>query len=285
MDGGGNSNVGHGVQPGHGGGDGGGFLDGGHHDHGSHSMHGGDGGGFLNNVLGYNQHNGQHSFISHLLGLDHDAHGGGHAQHGTGTPTGHAPSQTPIWNSAMQAMKLEHAIDGIKITTNGWFFIMFAGFISWLFVLYWIRHHEPFADAVLGKGTVQSPTLAADRRMMDNCREAMPIRTNPNQQLFVPIPQQFGASSAAAANPQPMPNAPPSSTETPWMPPATLPQTQSAAQANTAALPTYNLGPYADNGIYTPQANAVSLSQANGPAVNMPVPSASGPRLRTIVNR
>jgi hypothetical protein len=180
MDGGGHDHGGHAMHGG--GGDGGGFMDGGGHDHGhhGHAMHGsgGDGGGFLNHILGYNNNGGHHSFLSHLLGLDHDAHHhGGHSGHGgEGVQiAGQNPSQTPIWTSALQGMKLSHALEGVNISINAWFFIFYMICIFWLFLVYWIRHHEPLANAVLGRGAAKYETAAEDRRIIDNCRDATPI--------------------------------------------------------------------------------------------------------------
>ncbi|CAN5735938.1 hypothetical protein BH10CYA1_BH10CYA1_34240 [soil metagenome] len=194
-----------------GGGDGGSFMDGGGHDHGhhGHATHsgGGDGGNFLNHVLGYNNNTGHHSFLSHLLGLDHDAHhhgghgDGGHdhghdGSHGDG---GQNPSQTPIWTSALQGMKLSHALEGIKVSINVWFFFFYMMCIFWLFLVYWIRHHEPLANGVLGRGAAKYETAAADRRIIDNCRDATPIRTSQNQACYAPMPAEFHDPSAQQA--------------------------------------------------------------------------------------
>lgn len=214
MDGGGHDHGGHAMHGG--GGDGGGFMDGGNHDHGhhGHAMHGsgGDGGGFLNHILGYNNDGGHHSFLSHLLGLDHDAHHhGGHHDGGHGGEgvqnAGQNPSQTPIWTSALQGMKLSHALEGVNISLNAWFFIFYMICIFWLFLVYWIRHHEPLANAVLGRGAAKYETAAQDRRIIDNCRDATPIRTSQSQAYYAPMPKEFHdpnaqrAITAAAFNP------------------------------------------------------------------------------------
>ncbi len=195
-----------------GGGDGGGYMDGGGHDHGhghGHAMHGGggDGGNFLNHILGYNNNTGHHSFLSHLLGLDHDAHHhGGHGDggHDHGHDGGHGdggqnPSQTPIWTSALQGLKLSHALEGINISVNVWFFFFYMMCIFWLFLVYWIRHHEPLANAVLGRGAAKYETAAADRRIIDNCRDATPIRTSQSQACYAPMPATFHDPSAQEA--------------------------------------------------------------------------------------
>lgn len=201
MDGGGHDHGGHAMH-GHGG-DGGGFMDGGNHDHG-HGGHGighqGGDGNFLSNLLGYNDHSGHHSFLSHLLGLDHDAHHGGHGiGHHGGEGGGQAPSQTPIWSSALQGIKLEHAFEGVSISINVWFAIFYALCIFWLFCIYWIRHHEPFANQVLGRGAAKYETAAADRRIIDNTRDATPIRTSAGQSYYAPMPAEFVDPAAKAA--------------------------------------------------------------------------------------
>jgi hypothetical protein len=293
MDGGNNDHGGH--NPGHGsGGDGGGFMDG--HDHSGHQTHSGHGSGgggsnFLNHLLGYNSDTGHHSFLSHLLGLDHDAHHGSHGGHGGlhgGDGAGQNPSQTPIWTSALQGLKLSHALEGLNISTNVWFFFFYLCCIAWLFVIFWLRHHEPLANSVLGKGNAKYETAAADQRIMDNCRDATPIRTSQNQQLFAPMPSQFNdpaaqqAIAAAAANPAP------TMMGTTWMPPAALPQaappteTPSATQAMASY---YNQASPFGSPVITPQ----MIPNPSGPGHLVALPMSQNPgsqqRLKMIINR
>lgn len=219
MDGGGHDHMGHAGGDGggfydsghdHGGHDHGHFADGGHdhgdhghfhegghdhggHDHGAHG-HSGERGNFLSQALGLDQKHHGHNFISHLLGLDHDAHHHGHMHDGGhGGEAGNqytAVSQMPIWTSALQSMKLSHFTKGITISANFWLLMMFMGFTSWLFVVYWIRHHEPLANAVIGTRVVGTPTANYDRRMLAGIREAFPARVSPDGgQIFVPSPK------------------------------------------------------------------------------------------------
>ncbi|HEY9715701.1 MAG TPA: hypothetical protein V6C72_19660 [Chroococcales cyanobacterium] len=187
--GGGQNNVGHGIQMGNGGD---GFLHG--HDHGSVVPGQNGDGGFVNNLLGFNQHHGQ-SFISHLLGLDQPQQG--HAQH---VQQGQAPSQTAIWNMAWGSLKPANLLHGITISANVWWLILFLGYISWLFVLYWIRHHDPFTDATIGTRAPQTATSSYDRRVIDHCRGATPVKTSQSGGLgsvFVPIPRNAGQAMPA----------------------------------------------------------------------------------------
>ncbi len=189
------------------------WADGGH-DHGS--MHDGGGhdgaqfmhspqadqpfadGGALGSLLNHSAQN-QHGFLAHLLGLDHD--GGGHAHSGHsvhGNATGHV-SQTAIWSSALQSLKMSDFTHGLNFTPAMGMFFLFAGFVSWLFILYGIRHNEPLANSILGTAPVsQGPAAycqAADRRIV-NATRAMPI---PLQGQGAPgeLPGQNGAPQSA----------------------------------------------------------------------------------------
>ena len=184
MDGGGNGDSG-GGQPMHSGGDS--YVDGGGHDHhhGDGFM-GGDGhdhqGASLASILGLSSQQ-QHNFIAHLLGLDHDTHvglGGGQ------------PSQIPYWAVAMQGLKVSHFFEGFSIQPSLWMLIMFSTFITWLFCISWIRHHEPIANAAIGTGAAMSASLdshqvfssAAIRTEMP---PTMPDGSAPDQPAVAPI--------------------------------------------------------------------------------------------------
>lgn len=181
-----------------------GFMDGGHdhgghdhgHDHGGHDHahhdHGHDRG--HGNQHGHSHGGEKHNFISHLLGLDGEAHeGGGEGAAEAGGQEGQNPSQTAIWNNVVHSMG--SIFKGVRITGNFLFLCLFIGFFSWLFVLYWIRHHEPLANQVLGTGAAQSATAHADRRIIRGAREAMPLKTSDNfGQFYVPNSPPAGAA-------------------------------------------------------------------------------------------
>jgi hypothetical protein len=286
MDGGGHDHGGHAVHSGHGG-DGGGFMDGGQQNH-HHGMHmGGDGGGGLNiaSLLGLNQQ-GHHSFLSHILGLDHNTHHGAHGHSGMQSGAVHNPSQSPMWSSALQGVKLSNFFQGITISANAWLAIMFMGFISWLFVLYFIRHHEPFANAVLGSSAAQSPTADFDRRMIANVKEAFPLHT-PNMGLYAPSPPARTAPpGSASAAPLPATYMAPSAfapmpvqTLTPVLPSTGYP-------APNPGATTFAAGPFgqpiAGNNFY--QSPPSQFNSAT-PYMNVPQYLQYGTRLRSIVSR
>jgi hypothetical protein len=161
-------------------------IDHGGHDHGSHGVHHGHG-------------QGGHNFLAQILGLDQADHA--HlAHHGGEGAEGLAPSQSASWNSALQGLKLENLIAGINITPNFLLFMLFACFVGWLGVIYWIRHHEPFANQVLGSSAAFAPTVGADRVLINSARDANPIKTSAESGLvYSPQPtQNSGASSGAS---------------------------------------------------------------------------------------
>ncbi|SRR5579885_2877033 len=181
---------------------------GGHGGH-MHAGHGGDGGGFAQSFThGGHQH---HGFFSHLLGLDHD-HGhhlhGGHQHGGQGVHTDPTPQGSPSWSSPLQAVKLSDVLQGINVTPNVLFLFLFFAFFGWLFVIYWVRHHDPMAHTQIGQSRRwgYASTATVDRQIVAGMRHAVPIRTSPyTGDVYVPTgtlaPVAGMASSAMAAVP------------------------------------------------------------------------------------
>jgi hypothetical protein len=216
--------------------------------YGSHGVHSPNGGsdGNLSGFLGGDEH--AHNLISHLLGLDHDAHIG--APHGVGphaTVQGQSlqgPAGSASWKKALSAVRLSDVLQGVKLTPNMLFMMLYASFVSWLFVIYWIRHHEPLANSVLGTAAPGSATAAADRRIIAGTKLAFPARTSEQTgDIYVPGEQNITTAShddtrghvaLPASLPLPVPPVPPVPAPEPQpMPLSTVggffPQTQSYA--------------------------------------------------------
>jgi len=147
-------------------------------------------------------------------GHDHGHDHGDHADHSDhGHDGGHQPSQTPIWSQALQGLKITDLINNIRITPNHLLLFMFCGFTGWLGVIYWIRHHEPLANHVLGSGAAYTANAYADRQLINAAREALPVKTTSGSGL-VYTPGITNAMSAypnynqAAAQPAPAVAAP-----------------------------------------------------------------------------
>jgi hypothetical protein len=244
--------------------------------------HGGGEGINIASLLGLNQHH-HNGFIAHLLGLDHNVHHG-HSQMGH-APIGN-PAQMPFWAAALQALKPSTFFQGINISANFWLAVMFLGFIGWLFVVYWIRHHEPFSNAVLGTGAAQSATANYDRRMMAEIRDAIPINNSAQgETIYVPDPGSF-----AQLPPGGTANATPPSA----IYPADTAMSNSSIVPQAAMMPVNaNAAPAAMPLTPMPQMSAPSafygsppvMMNGAAPMVNVPIYAQSGTKIRTLVAR
>jgi hypothetical protein len=173
-------------------------------------------------------------------------------------------------------------LQGINVTPNFLFILLFAGFIGWLFVIYWVRHHEPLANSVLGTSVASSPTAAADRRLIAGTKIAFPTRTCAEMgDIYVPTPQAPAAANAAAAATLPANTSsfgtamslPPA----PVPIPAPAPDPQPTPLSFAAAPATTGTGLYPAP-VYAPPA-------AVGSAFLVPEPQPAGARVKMIVNR
>ncbi len=135
-------------------------------------------------------------------GFDH-GHDHGHDGHDHGHDGGHQPSQTPIWSQAMQGLKISDFINNIKITPNHLLLFMFLAFTGWLGVIYWIRHHEPLANHVLGSGSAYTANAYADRLLINGAREAIPVKTTATSGMV------YTPGTANAMSPTPVYGGPP----------------------------------------------------------------------------
>jgi hypothetical protein len=115
----------------------------------------------------------QNGFLAHLFGVENKR------------PTG-----TVTWQHTLQALNMTNLLQGIKITPNFLFLLLFAGLVGWLFIIYWIRHNEPFANSVLGTHYAPAPTAHVDRQLVAGTKEALPFRTSQTTgDIYVPTPQ------------------------------------------------------------------------------------------------
>jgi len=181
------------------------------------------------------------------------------------------PQGSSTWTSALRGLKLSDALQGINVTPNTLFLILFLGMGLWLYVVYWVRHHEPLANRVLGTGAAQSATAQADRRLVGRMRNALPFHTGPTTgALYVPnSPDALAAGTAAP--PYGAPAAPPA-------PANPLPGAASAGMpaSGPVSLPLDQAGPQ-------PQAGCAS-EQVPG-AYKLPIQTGGLTRLKTVVSR
>jgi hypothetical protein len=193
-------------------------------------------------------------------------------------------------------MKLSDVLQGINVTPNFLFLLLFLGFTAWLGVVYWVRHHEPLANHVLGtgNGAAQSASAIADRRLVAGIKKTLPIRTSHETgEFYVPIPhgneiihsghygspahyaalgQHSGPSAAYgqthASGQMPLPSPP--------VPPTPSPQPQPTP-----------LGEYYNQGMggFPNNPYAQPMAAPGGAAYMVPVPHTAGTRVKMIVNR
>lgn len=157
------------------------FMDGGNHDGGHHGISHGiqmdssqNQGAALHGTVGHGHGQG---IIAHILGLDQNAQVNHSAQAGHSS-AGHVPAQTPFWSSALQGVKIGNVFQGINITPNFLLLLLFSWMVAWLGVIYWIRHHEPLANQVLGSSGAYAPTAVSDRSMLHGLKEVFPVKTS-----------------------------------------------------------------------------------------------------------
>lgn len=231
------------------------------------------------------------TLLSQLLGLgqdqsSHGAFGGaqGHPHNYLGASSAHpalgqnSQSTAPGgWNGALQSVKLSDALQGINITSNFMWLVLFVGLTAWLGVVYWVRHHEPFANNVLGNGAAQSMTAAADRQLVAGICRTLPVRTAAKPlEFYVPVPNgnqvigsgRYSSAPAFASGQQQSVGLP-----LPPLPPMPSPQPSPTPLNNYRAA--YQLGvPQADNQPDTARH-----------AYMVPIQGSGGTRVKMIVNR
>jgi hypothetical protein len=167
-------------------------------------------------------------------------------------------------------MKLSDVFQGINVTPNTMFFMLFMGFFLWLYVIYFIRHHEPLANQVIGTGAGYSATAAADRNLVAGIRHAVPIRTGPGTgSVYVPIP---GEASAANLSQSPIPGSA-GVTNAPYSPVSSPVASFGSATPAPSPYAAPVLAPYAGSEVTTMR------------AYHLPIRGADGLRLKTVVNR
>lgn len=246
------------------------------------------------------------NLLSQLLGLNQDtaqgSHGGGQGKfQANQSVQGHnrttRPSPGGGWNSALQNLKLSDAFQGINVTPNFLFLLLFVGLTAWLAVVYYIRHNEPLANSVLGTPAAGSATAAADRQLVAGLKKTLPVRTSPTSgEFYVPIPHQgrilhsgqFGypsnhytqsglhsSSAAMAISPNsalPLPSPP--------LPPAPSPHPQPTPLDGYSGYHSAPQHPY-----LAPHNNTYIPPDTSRHAYMVPVHAAAGTRVKMIVNR
>jgi len=99
-------------------------------------------------------------------------------------------ASTNIMGTDMENISWSTFFAGLKVNTGIRFVVVFSTFICWLYVVYWVRHHEPFANQAVGISAPHSATTAADRSLIARVIKVFPFQTS-----------AIGASSFYAPSP------------------------------------------------------------------------------------
>ncbi len=135
--------------------------------------------------------------MSHFSGSS----GGNGGYHGEGGNLFHyavGDNYNPL-GSYSDIYKLEHLTEGLRINNGIRFAILFIAFAGWLYIVYWLRHHEPLLRQSIGMNAAAAPTANQDKSIVASIKNAFPLKTS----------AEFG--SIYVPSPQPVSNTPPSS--------------------------------------------------------------------------
>jgi hypothetical protein len=212
----------------------------------------------------------------------------------------------------MQGIKLSHFFSGIYFSPANWLFTLFLFFVSWLFVVYFIRHHEPFANFVLGASTVQSSTAQYDRNLIAGCNDALPLRTSARMTLWAPSPpvvdrpvlpgsagaferaalpasatdpNVFGAPRTISAVPAYAPVAPPATSTKVSSPPTAPTSAYLVPPPPPMPLNSFSANPVTSSSLAPPPPPTPIDQAYSTPITNVPVQEQTGTRVRSIVTR
>jgi len=86
-------------------------------------------------------------------------------------------ASTDIMGSDMENISWPALFQGLKVNTGVRFIVVFSTFVCWLYVVYWVRHHEPFINQSMGISAPHSATTAADRSIMAHVIKVLPFHS------------------------------------------------------------------------------------------------------------
>ncbi len=137
--------------------------------------------------------------MSHSGSGGHSGHSGGHSSHAvhhdagqSGHPSHHFGnlSNDNMLGGNFQYWNLANFMEGLRINTGIRFAILFIAFAGWLYVIYWVRHHEPFVNQMIGTHSYLAPTAPQDKSIVAAIKKVFPLKTSENMgTLYVPSPE------------------------------------------------------------------------------------------------
>jgi hypothetical protein len=80
---------------------------------------------------------------------------------------------------ALRSVDFSKALEGVTLSQNFLLLVLFIGFFGWLYVVYWIRHHESTdVNKFYNTGPVLSERIARDRMIVNRVKNSVPVHTN-----------------------------------------------------------------------------------------------------------
>jgi hypothetical protein len=109
-----------------------------------------------------------------------------------------------IMGSDMENISWSTLFGGLKVNTGLRFFVVFTTFICWLYVVYWVRHHEPFVNQAIGISAPHSQTAAADRSIIARTIKVFTFQTSAigASSFYTPTPAAGGLHPPLQVLPQ-----------------------------------------------------------------------------------
>ncbi len=91
--------------------------------------------------------------------------------------------------SYLDGYKFEHLTEGLRINNGTRFAVLFIAFFGWLYIVYWVRHHEPLLQQSLGISATVAPTSAQDKSIVASIKNAFPFKPSADfGKIYVPSP-------------------------------------------------------------------------------------------------
>lgn len=90
----------------------------------------------------------------------------------------------------IQYYNFQNLIEGLRINNGIRFSILFIAFFGWLYIVYWLRHHEPLKHQAIGMSTVSTVTTPQDKSIIASIKNCFPLKTSADfGTLYVPTPE------------------------------------------------------------------------------------------------
>lgn len=121
-------------------------------------------------------------------------HGGDHS-HGSGESHIYHDSAGDLLNynllgGDIQYYNFQNLTEGLRISNGIRFSVLFIAFAGWLYIVYFLRHHEPLKHQAIGMSSVSTVTTPQDKSIVASIKNCFPLKTSADfGTLYVPTPE------------------------------------------------------------------------------------------------